>query len=189
MTSHWVDSVQKKQHDHEPLAWQCHVAKKATAYLKELKCHNDRGCTCCERCCLLRRKLDGLPLSQIGLEHLQAQQSTTHEHVRMAEDFTHAVGRAIRQKVLEWRAKMLRCVLGNKDESCEDASFIYKWLKHGAQSLPVIVEEGRMLSHPPQVLDAVHRYWNPILCPNDYAGISESTRQTAIEAIGACEFS
>eukprot|EP00971_Amphidinium_carterae_P338385 6475683-Amphidinium_carterae.1 len=132
-TSRMVESVQKRQVEYEPLAWQSHIAKKACCYLKERRVHQMRGCDNCERCQKLAAKLSRLPLSQIGLEHLNNLPVITEDHVAEASRVAAAVGRGVRQRILEWRADMLQSILTG-------SAAIYQWLKHGAESLTILVE-------------------------------------------------
>eukprot|EP00971_Amphidinium_carterae_P135557 2685834-Amphidinium_carterae.1 len=181
MTSRWTTTGLKSTSDHEPLAWQCHLAKKACAHLQELKSHGDRGCFDCDRCTCLRKKLESLPLSQIGLEGLQGHRRVTAEHVKVSKDFVGSAGRSIRQSLLAWKSEMLQSIV-------QGTSQVYKWLKFGPESIALVSEHGQIVAHPRKVLEAVHRHWEPVLSPPGYMGVNQQTKDTAIAAIGQCEY-
>eukprot|EP00971_Amphidinium_carterae_P237304 4710656-Amphidinium_carterae.1 len=108
----------------------------------------------------------------VGLEHLKGLHLVTEAHVAEADRVAGSLGRSVRQRVLAWRADMIKSAM-------EGSSSIYKWLRYGVESLTMVEDEGVTYYHPPRVLEAVHRFWSKIIAPPGYEGINAETMATA----------
>eukprot|EP00971_Amphidinium_carterae_P156396 3100321-Amphidinium_carterae.4 len=49
-----------------------------------------------------------------------------------------------------------------------------------------ILSGNKVCAHPTDVMNAVHSYWDPIMVPSTYQGLSQQSKEMAISAIGPC---
>eukprot|EP00971_Amphidinium_carterae_P161511 3202331-Amphidinium_carterae.1 len=56
---------------------------------------------------------------------------------------------------------------------------VYDWLRHGAQSVSLVLHDGVYYVHPPNILSVLKTFWEPIFCPEDHA-LDASTIRAAI---------
>eukprot|EP00971_Amphidinium_carterae_P154691 3066961-Amphidinium_carterae.2 len=56
---------------------------------------------------------------------------------------------------------------------------VFDWLRHGAQSISLVLHDGVYYVHPPNILSVLMSFWEPIFCPEDHA-LDPSTIRAAL---------
>eukprot|EP00971_Amphidinium_carterae_P030384 597725-Amphidinium_carterae.1 len=184
---HRIQRPPKPVHEYEPLTWRKHIVRKTHVYLKELHALQNKGKQDTERYGRLQVKLRALPLEEVGLGDLfYVDHYTAADIERVAKEHQQST-RAVKQRLMLWRSTIIDSVL-------DGSSGVFKWLKHGVDSIVILSSSvgalgTRLVAHPPQVLQCIHEYWQPILAPQDYNHVSQETIELAARAIGRCPLS
>eukprot|EP00971_Amphidinium_carterae_P313841 6237396-Amphidinium_carterae.1 len=66
-----------------------------------------------------------------------------------------------------------------QDSARKGTKEVYTWLKHGAQSLAIVLSLDCLHVHPPAILSAIFNQWYDVFCPQQHH-LQEDTIQAAL---------
>eukprot|EP00971_Amphidinium_carterae_P262531 5207550-Amphidinium_carterae.2 len=146
-------------------------SKKAKAWASEIQRHEELENFDSDHCIHLRRKLSRLPFRKVAPELLPPRP--------LEDDWTTALASAISQLNKETDRKLKDWKISMQDSIQCGSKKVFDWLRHGAQSISLVLHEGVYYVHPPNILSVLKTFWEPTFCPDDHA-LDPSTIRAAI---------
>eukprot|EP00971_Amphidinium_carterae_P060687 1200923-Amphidinium_carterae.1 len=156
--------------------WSVHVLKKALSYATEVQGHSVSGCDSCGRCRLLMDKFSRLPLRSLEIVNCRL---SLENSVEVAVELRAALDSASESQT----AGLSRWKISMEDSALRCTAAVYDWLRHGADSIAVVVHNSLHHVHPPHILAALGDYWHRVLVSPD-SKVDSATIDSACAIIG-----